>query len=186
MSRRVVQFDMDGVLADFSEGYDDFCRRFRIDPPGRHAGWDAKWNQIVWDEIKASLTFWRELKPLVSEQTLDRIAALTEVADVYFVTARPGRQTKWQTEEWINDHMCGIDNPSVIVTAKKAEFAQAVGVTHAIDDKAGNAVAVQYMSRGTKSYLLDTSYNRWDMSVLGTKVIRVPSVEAFLNDVEIA
>lgn len=178
----VVQFDVDGVLADFGAGYDALCLKLGFVAPGPDAPWDAKWEREVWAEIRSSLTFWEELPLLAPAPVMRRIADLT--ADVYFVTARPGRQTKWQTERWLYEHE--VRDATVIVSAKKAEFAQAVGVTHAIDDKAGNAVAIQYMSRATSSYLLDACYNRFDQSVLGTKVKRVLTVSEFLRDVEAA
>lgn len=178
----IIQFDVDGVLADFGAGYDALCLKLGLVAPGPDAPWDAKWEREVWTEIKASPYFWKELPPLIDGATFRRIHNLA--ADVYFVTARPGRETKWQTEEWLSSF--GVKKATVIVSGKKAEFAQAVGVTYSIDDKAGNAVAIQYMSRGTKSYLLDASYNRFDQSVLGTKVKRVLSVAEFLRDVEAA
>ncbi len=180
--KRIVQFDVDGVLADFSAGYDRLCMKLGVEPPGPDAPWDAKWNPVVWEEIKSSLTFWEQLPALVHDRVFHHITDL--VADVYFVTARPGRRTKWQTERWLFDHE--VRDGTVIVTGRKAEFAQAVGVTHAIDDKAGNAVATQYLASKTKSYLLDAPYNRWDQSILGTKVIRVNTVEEFLSQVEAA
>jgi len=61
-----------------------------------------------------------------------------------------------------------------------------VGATHALDDKAGNALAIQYMAPGTKSYLLDAPYNQFDHEVVGSKVIRVKTVDTFLDDLEVA
>ena len=78
----------------------------------------------------------------------------------------------------------GVENPAVIISGKKGEFAKVVGATHAIDDKAGNAVYLQYESPKKKSYLLDASYNQFDQKVLGTKVVRVATVDEFLDAVE--
>jgi hypothetical protein len=100
---------------------------------------------------------------------------------VYFVTARLGKSVKQQTEQWLQTF--GITNPTVLVTTSKADAARVVGATHAIDDKAGNAVAIQYMSTA-KSYLLDRPYNRFDNSVVGTKIQRVMTVDEFLCDIE--
>lgn len=182
MSNRIVQFDVDGVLADFSTGYDAICRRLSIAAPGPEAPWDAKWDAKVWAEIRSSVDFWLDLQSLVSDAVFARIQRIAE--PVYFVTARPGTRTKWQTEEWLKDR--GVYEPTVIVTGKKAEFAHAVGVTHAIDDKASNAVAIQYMAPKAKSYLLDAPYNRFDHAALGSKVIRVHTVSEFMFDVEAA
>jgi hypothetical protein len=182
VSNRIVQFDVDGVLADFGTGYDRLCRMLGLIPPGPEAPWDAKWDTDVWANIRSSVDFWMNLPALVPDAIFARIQRIAE--PVYFVTARPGTRTKWQTEEWLKDR--GVYEPTVIVTGKKAEFAHAVGVTHAIDDKAGNAVAIQYMAPRTKSYLLDEPYNRFDHSVLGSKVIRVKQVGEFMAAVETA
>ncbi len=182
VSKRIVQFDVDGVLSDFSTGYDQLCNRLGVPAPGRNAPWDAKWNELVWSEIRSSVDFWLELPSLVSDSVFARIQRIAE--PVYFVTARPGTRTKWQTEEWLKDR--GVYEPTVVVTGKKAEFAHAAGVTYAIDDKAGNAVAIQYMAPEAKIYLLDAPYNRFDHGALGSKVVRVTSVETFLEAVEAA
>lgn len=179
----IIQFDVDGVLADFGAGYDALCMKLGYGAPGPDAPWDAKWNRDVWMEIRGSQDFWMELPSLVPDSIFARIQRIQD--PVYFVTARPGTRTKWQTEQWLKDR--GVYDPTVIVSAKKAEFAQAVGVSYAIDDKAGNAVEIHYRTEGaTKSYILDAPYNRWDQSVLGTKVRRVLTVAEFLRDVEAA
>ncbi len=184
---KVVQFDIDGVLADFSSGYDRVCRTLGLPEPGPDAPWDAKWDAKVWGFIRTSRDFWRELPELIDLRTLARIGDLRyrrDIAAVYFVTARPGTEVKRQTERWLENR--AVFAPTVIVSGRKAEFAQAVGVTHAIDDKAGNAVAIQYMAPKTASYLIDRPYNRFDGAVLGSKVRRIATVEEFLDDAESA
>ncbi len=183
--RTVVQFDMDGVLADFSSGYDRVCALLGVPAPGPDAPWDAKWDAKVWGFIRTSRDFWRELDPLVGLETLARVGDLRYqrgIAAVYFVTNRPGTEVKRQTERWLELH--GVYAPTVILSGRKGEFARAAGVTHAIDDKAGNAVYTAYESPETASYLIDRPYNAFDPAVLGSKVKRISTVEAFLDDVE--
>lgn len=181
----IVQFDVDGVLADFIGG---FCRVYAREHgcafpiPYEVIRWDDLWNEEVWAHIKGSDSFWRELPSLATQTELERIARLAYDWDtVYFVTNRPGRFVHFQTVRWLEKR--SIFRPTVIVTAKKAEFAVAAGVDYAIDDKAGNAVAIQYIAPKTKSYLLDAPYNRFDHAVLGSKVIRVKAVSEFLDAV---
>lgn len=180
----VVQFDVDGVLADFSSAYDRTCAQLGIPAPGPDAPWDSKWNERVWDVIRTSLTWYATMPSLVTDVVFRRIHYLGADHHVYFVTHRGGLDAKQQTEAWLEWR--GIRRPTVIVTGKKGEFARCVGATFAIDDKAGNAVYTAYESPKTASYLIDRPYNRFDQTVLGTKVVRIASVEDFLDIVEAA
>lgn len=179
MTRRRVQFDLDGVLADFGRGYRDLAAGLGSPVPPADAGWDELWDSRVWAEIRRSTNFWAKLWPLVGPATLGRISTIAREHDVYFVTSRPGVDTKWQSEVWLE--RWGVLRPTVIVSSRKGEFAHAAGITHAIDDKAGNAVFTAYHSPETASYLLDAPYNRFDQTVLGTKVRRIATVEEFLE-----
>lgn len=175
-----VQFDMDGVLADFGRGYRDLAASLGVTAPGMDAAkWDDLWDPKVWAEIRSSRYFWESLSPLVPTRTMERLGHLTLIHDCYFVTNRPGTDVKVQSERWLKAHC--VPHPTVIVSGKKGEFAKAANITHAIDDKAGNAVFTAYHSPETASYLLDRPYNRFDQTVLGTKVQRIASVEEFLE-----
>jgi hypothetical protein len=179
----VIQFDIDGVLADFLGGYhnvQDWLGMVRTES----TNWDDYYSAEVWAEIKSYPYFWEDLGACVPESVFRRINALQPHTPVYFVTNRAGWIVKTQTENWLKAR--GVLHPTVVVTTRKGEFAHAVGATHAIDDKAGNAVYTTYQSPKTVSYLLDRPYNRFDQSVLGTKVKRIGSVTEFLDDIEAA
>lgn len=183
MKRHVVQFDVDGVLADFDLGYRTLHQElFGGDLLPRPTRWNQSNDHHVWLEIKGRPYFWSSLAPLA---TVDELMAIERIkrlsADVYFVTHRMGMDPKGQTEFWLRQY--GITNPTVIVSGLKAEIARGLGATHCLEDKFGNAYMVSCHSRETKSYLLDAPYNQVDHEIVGGSVIRVPSVTAFLEEV---
>lgn len=177
----IIQFDVDGVLADFDLGYRlAFRERYGIlkERPQR---WDESTDSNVWADIKASRNFWTSLVPLCRREVFRDINMLIGLGHpVYFVTARVGFEPKRQTEEWL--HAQGIDRPTVVVANLKAVFAEAAGTTHSIDDKFGNAYVVSLL-KGVKSYLLDAPYNQVDQGVVGGRVRRIAVVEDFLKAV---
>jgi uncharacterized HAD superfamily protein len=182
MKRRVVMFDVDGVLADFSSAYDRQCVALGIAPPGPDAPWDAKWDGRVWDVIKKTVGWWLFLQTIPEARVFRRINALQNTHDVYFVTARPGLAVKQQTETWLR--MQGIEDPTVILSSKKGEAAAVLGADFSIEDKAGNAVYIAYQSK-TKSFIVDRPYNQFDPQMLGSKVVRIKEIEQFLAAIEL-
>jgi len=183
MKKFVVQFDVDGVLADFDLGYRTLYQElYGGDLLPRPTRWNQSNDHHVWLEIKKRPYFWASLEPLASESELHAIERLKFLAaDVYFVTHRMGYDPKGQTEFWLRQY--GISNPTVIVSGLKAEVARGIGATHCIDDKFGNAYMVSCHSRETKSYLLDAPYNQVDHEIVGGSVTRVSSVLKFLEEV---
>jgi hypothetical protein len=137
----------------------------------------------VWDDIKRDREFWVHVPPLCDAETFHRINALHyDAADVYFVTARVGMNVQAQTALWLLER--GIDWPAVIITPNKGDTAAALRVTHAIDDKAGNAIYTGYAAPKCRSYILDRLCNQFDHEVVGGNVRRVKTVGEFLDDVE--
>jgi uncharacterized HAD superfamily protein len=185
-ARKVVMFDIDGVLSNFLEGYRMVERRLGLEET--HAThWDGYWNPAVWAEIEASRNFWLNLPSLVCRDTVRRIEDLTWSHDVYFVTNRKGADVLAQTKAWL--HMRGLTSPNVVIARKskrKAVAAEMLSADFAIDDKAGNAIAISWNEvHPTKSFLLDSIYNRgFNADTVGSKVVRVPSVDAFLDAIQ--
>jgi FMN phosphatase YigB (HAD superfamily) len=177
----IIQFDVDGVLADFDQGYRSaYFRRYGV-MKGRAERWDDSTDSKVWEDIKRSPDFWRTLNPLASRAAMRDINQLQHLGHtVYFVSARVGVEPQRQTYEWLLAH--GIDRPTVVVSSKKALFAEAAKVTHAIDDKFGNAYVVSLLGY-VKSYLLDAPYNRLDHGIVGGRVMRIESLDAFLSEI---
>jgi FMN phosphatase YigB (HAD superfamily) len=183
----VVMFDIDGVLADFYAGYRALQTSLGKTPT-TSTRWDDYWDPDVWRAIKTSPTFWQYL-PRLAGVDFERINRLQAEATVYFCTSRPGTHVARQTKAWLV--ASGIQTPSLIVSDKKGEVAKGINADYSLEDKAGNALYIAYHARGCKSYLLDGDgtrmdrcYNRFDHSVLGRSVVRVATVEAFLEEIE--
>lgn len=190
MNKKIIQFDVDGVLADFilaftmrgNEMYGTPISQSNDQPYwDGFPGMTKKHISGVWDSINNDDGFWSSMRCLVSIPTMLRINALVTQHDVYFVTARRTRNAKRRTQGWLEHH--GIYNPTVIISPAKGEVARALEVTHAIDDKAGNAICVQHLSEA-QSYIIDRKYNQFPHDTVGTKVKRVKTVEEFLDDLE--
>lgn len=181
-----VVFDVDGVLADFHLGYAEKFREVTGSMFPLTRGQVSAWNDLgddrVWATIKKDTTFWERLVPLAPWKTYGRINMLADQHDVYFVTARIGKYPKAQTERWLTN--MGIETPTVVCTNRKAEFATAVKIGYAIDDRADLAIAVAAVSRGTKSYILDAPYNKLNHGILGSTLTRVETVDEFVDAVE--
>lgn len=186
---RCVQFDVDGVLADFTYDFTTLMSVHGSPIQPRSTKQQQVWDFVdypkealrkAWSEIANSKTFWLELDPFVGPLDVARIVELNSAVPTYFVTARPGDNAKRQTEDWLIK--LGVHNPCVIMSSKKGDVAKAVGASHAIDDKAGNAIYTAYQAPDCASYIVDYPYNQFDDQTVGSKVVRVPHVSTFLED----
>ena len=187
-----IMFDMDGVLADFICGFTSLAHDlfgYNSYSTESQQKWDFDHMQErhvreVWDEIKASSTFWTDLPSLMSGNEQLRLEQLCARYDVYFCTSRPGIRTREQTQGFLEAR--GVYNPAVIVLptlATKGEMAHALGAEYSIEDKAGNAVCIDYMSKA-KSYLIDRPYNQFNHEALGSNVRRIITLEQYFDDIE--
>ena len=178
---KVVMFDIDGVLADFTSGYRGIEEKRGL-PITTGDSWDDYWAKEVWNEIKASPTFWMELTPvpeLMANPALWReMNRLNQ--DIWYVTSRPGIDVRRQTEYWLRSF--GIRYPQVILSNHKGEIAKGLNATHSIEDKAGNAVIIKYLQPKCDSFLIHTPYNaNMDHAVIGRQVKRIYSVEEYVK-----
>jgi len=186
VKRRVVMFDVDGVLANFIEGFKYTYRRvhgYVLPIPYEDIRWDDLGDPAVWDVIKVSSGWWTLLRPIPESRVFKRINAMQNSHDVYFVTARPGLAVKQQTETWLR--LQGIEDPAVILSSKKGETASVLGADFSVEDKAGNAVYISYQSPQTKSFIVDRPYNQFDPQMIGSKVVRIKEIEQFLAAIEL-
>lgn len=192
----IVMWDVDGVLANFQQGYHRLANRMfdvGVDETYVPPTWDWLQDTIgedkvnrVWEHIRQSPDFWFELDPLVSREELTRIRELTRKHTMYYVTSRVGSTAKRQTERWLSMYVgADLNTPTVLISTRKADAANALGADYTIDDKAGNVLAVYYNSPASrKVYVLDTPYNQFSNDVMGHRVRRVKSVKDFLDDIE--
>ena len=198
MAKTVVMWDLDGVLANFNKAYRSLANDMlwlALDVNARPQSWNELGDTIgaedddrIWNRIRQSPNFWRNLDSLATVDEWRRIVDLDAVH--YFVTSRPGKETLVQSQDWLFEKF--EDNAgqppeewSVFVSSRKADAANALGANYTIDDKAGNVLAVYYNSPPQRNvYVYDTPYNQFESSLVGSRVRRVATVSAFLDDVE--
>jgi len=128
-----------------------------------HYGYDPALTRFpdgpVWKEIHDSATFWMRLDPLPDMQTVRHfLDERRGVDDVYFVTDRPGRFSKSQTETWLMRQ--GIYHPTVILSGRKGDVAVALKLELYVDDKGENIVDVEAKSPTTRAVLIQRPYNQ--------------------------
>lgn len=171
-----VGIDVDGVAANFVLAWQklalDKVGRMLIIPPGgpqvwhwdRAAGLTAVESKQLWTFVEASTTWWSELKPLpTAPYAFDKLGLFVRSGDVelYFITSRPGRAVKLQTEKWLQ--RWGVEFPTVLVAkdaGHKAEFAVDIALDYFIDDKPENIVAVKgALDKKVKTFVADAGYN---------------------------
>ena len=188
--RKVLVIDIDGVLADFVYGFTSLANSMFGSPVygvdaqevwDELAGLSRKQMSETWDALKADHHFWFNLPSCATAGDWEAVENLSYSNDVYFATARVGVGCKAQTEGWLAHH--GIEYPTVVITTEKGDFARAVEADAVLDDKPGNVLCVQYLSKAVP-YILDRKYNQFDAAVCGSKVVRVQSVSEFARKIE--
>lgn len=169
-------FDIDGVLAGFSKGYEDLCieltgeNLFKVRFPDFQPTWhfpefygyskelmDYKTGP-VWTEIRNRPYFWYSLPDMPESQWFS--AWYREHArehDIYFITDRPGKTAKRQTEQWLAER--DVLYPTVIISHGKGDAVSALGLDFYVDDKGENIQDVQKKAPKCTSVLLHRPYN---------------------------
>lgn len=181
MAQRTIMFDVDGVLANFLEGF--YATMGEPDP--QIEGWNpvnGPKEREVWGKIVRSPTWWAELKPLCGPDIFTRINELQRSHAVVFATNRQGIHPQRQTIDWLSS--LGVYRPSVIITKRKGEAAHVINANYSIDDKPENAACVHWLADSVpcRSYLLVNNSNR--SATLPANVKRVETVDQFLRDIE--
>lgn len=183
-----IGFDVDGVLADFCPTYqqlfvdltgrDTFQPGDSTHPPSWNwptdRGYTDEETSAVWAAIKARSDFWLNLPALPGLSTLQRnFADLDRDGEVYFITSRVGDDVKWQSECWLQTHLCASRTPTVLISSEKGLSCAALKLDAYIDDNFDNIQSVLRDSPKTRAYLLDRPYNRLARGVLPRRVFSV-------------
>jgi uncharacterized HAD superfamily protein len=191
-----IQIDVDGVLADFMLSACKLAQHFDPTIPlvdNAHTkdwdnweGWSREVKSKVWKEIKTLPYFFCDLTPLVTREEIRMLRSLRKPTnEIYFVTSRPGPTAKWQTEQWIWDHMEFV--PTVVITEKKAEFAKLIKPDWSIEDHAKNAHEIGEVIGPNRSYIIDRLYNQKFITTTGytrsPDATRVKTLKEFFNDI---
>lgn len=184
--------DIDGVLANFTQGYADVIRKVSgrdlltpemiASPPSwnwdRDAGYTKEEESAAWKFVGESPDFWYNLPELPGLQDIMEADPFTN-HDVYFITARPGVHVKRQTEDWLDS--MGILFPTVLVSDNKGPLAVGLKLDVLIDDRDKNIIEVSQASPTTQCYILDYPYNRHVMETYN--IHRVYSVKQAMQEV---
>lgn len=194
-----VGIDVDGCLADFNEA---FIRRI-VKMTGRDLfgpGYEpTTWNypesvgyttgevDAIWQAIRTDRVFWYTLNayPETSQAMVYLSERILGGDDVYFITARPGRDAKKQTEMWLQKEFSYIlfqpVTPTVLISSHKGLCAQALGLDVYIDDRWENcleAAAMHWKGEQPKcrTFLLDRPWNREFSDPNITRVSAIPGI----------
>lgn len=168
----VRAWDIDGVLADFNNAYRDIILELTgLELPPITNDYPTKWNyhedvfitkkdlNKVWNYIKTT-SFWEKLKPY--PECREALIGIKEQRlngdDIYFITSRPGRYAKRQTERWLQSQ--GFSDPTVLISSNKGPVCAGLGVDVFIDDKPENCEEVALACPNSDVFLLDRPYNR--------------------------
>lgn len=168
----ILGIDVDGVLADFNSTFIDRIiavtgkdlfppRPFDIpvwDYP-EHYKYTKAETSAVWESIKSDDHFWETLPAYPdTEQTLTRLSGLDDNGyDIYFITSRPGKDAKHQTEAWLRHHGF-LARPTVLLSGAKGLCAEALTLDKYIDDRWENCVDAQRFT-GCETFLLTRPWN---------------------------
>lgn len=185
-----IQIDVDGVLADFLWGAYTIAHSFDSSVVIKSTIESKDWNNWdgldrsiinkVWEEIKTRPYFFCDLKPLITPEEMRMLSRLhVSGNEIYFVTARPGKTSKWQTEQWLWDKL--NVSATVIMTPDKAGFSKLIHPDWSIEDNAMNAYKIGLNIGPTHSFILDRLYNK-ELHCMSAK--RVGTVKEFLEAIQ--
>lgn len=192
-----ISFDIDGVLADFTENATRIINTkwpgkvpINYEPPNWY--WTDILNKEDWgpifDDIKATPDFWRRQLPYTRNvDAAKRYINTHPDTLVYFITQRPDTVNGTgyeQTLDWlVNNGLIPFDKevPTPIVVkdpAEKQKYMEELGIQYSVDDKMETVEQCNFI-KGHKSFLLDRSWNQTSSQP------RVYSVDHYLDFVRL-
>lgn len=186
-----IGIDVDGILADFNYSY---CK-LAVEVTGRNLfpqlpyappcwdylqplGYTPEEEKAIWGVIIASDSFWKGLWPYQDTDTVLKRLTTRWDDDIYFITNRPGKQAKIQTEVFLFNH--GYTHPTVLVSGDKGPVAKGLKLDYFIDDKPSNCIDVADGSKETKVFMLNCTWNTSNIFAI-EDITRVTSVGEFLD-----
>jgi uncharacterized HAD superfamily protein len=166
-----IGVDIDGVLADFTSAFNALVKaEYGITLPNPAPSWNwhrdggvtKEMDSKLWGYIMDSM-WWGTLFPMTGAvEALERLNLMSRAGDdIYFITSRPGKLSKFLTEMWLKFH--GMDAPTVLVTSNKGPVVKGLGLDVFVDDKPeNNYEVIQATGYGeVRVYLIDAPYNQW-------------------------
>lgn len=169
-----IGIDVDGCLADFNTSYRDRI----LDQTGillpmiddtypdcwnyeQAAGVTSEQASAIWRSIKDSPDFWRSMRPLKDARFAIKVLAdVSWMTDVYFITSRPGKTSKQQTESWLRAYGY-YQAPTVLISENsKGLIAAGLGLDVFVDDKLENCEEVLIARPACRVFLVDAPWNR--------------------------
>lgn len=185
-----IGVDVDGVLAEFNQGYRQelikVCGRDHLggdEPPCWHwaeeVGYSKEEDAQAWEAIKGSPSFWMGLRPLLeAPETITILNSLYHQGhEVYYISHRFGTGAHVQTAAWLMQQ--GALMPTVLMSGDKGPIAKGLELTHFIDDKPENALEVRLQAPSCKTFLLSKSYNKIWHDHLAEGIIVVDTLKEF-------
>lgn len=185
--------DVDGVFADFNSCYQELL----IEMSGRDlfgpnyipttwyypqtVGYTQVEEDKVWAFIEQSPAFW-QLLPAYPEayQALNDCLGIAD--EVYFITSRPGRTAKAQTEYWLRWLSPMIVHPATVLIVSNLEskgfIARGLQLDAFLDDRWENCQSVVLTSPGTRVCLLNRP---WNQGVTNDYIHRVTRIQEVLH-----
>lgn len=191
-----VVFDVDGVLTDFVAGFTNLLAACAVElkaPPfvphtnAEQQSWDFDAQPdvlaLAWQIVRDTY-FWQKLKPLIGLREFYLINELRADYDVYFLTSRPGKRAKQQTERWLKNY--GVNNPTVIVVSSPTDKLDVLSgldpVDFLIEDHPQLIVRVDELKLVNNLFVRLWPYN--EEVKLSDRVVGVTSVESFIEAIK--
>lgn len=204
-----IGIDIDGVLADFQPAYRaalikatgkdlypdaDYNACYPCWQHPQHWGYTNADNKAAWAIIADNEFFWEHLEGYPNtEEALFNIHQNIAMRywEVYFITDRPGKWPKIQTERWLRGkntlNMTNRDEfrPTVLVTGEKGQMANALKLDSYIDDKWENCLDVWNASGQTHVWMLERPWNAgWRQDAVRKGITPVKSLTDMLKGVQ--
>ena len=186
MINKKIGIDLDGVLADFSNGFSNLIRKYYgiAENPIVKSGsemithWDwYHWypnftkdkSSFLWNLIgREESNFWYNL-PTTDEAKDLNLQDLSRKNYLFFITNRPENKVvsgddfisvQSESSNWIYRHIRLYSSPNVIVAADKGPIIKALDLDYYIDDKYENCKDAYNYSPKTKVYMPKMGHNQ--------------------------